>query len=398
LGGSDESGVFLTELEGGKSQKAVLKLIPAEAQSADAQLACWARAETLSHPHLMRLFCSGRCWIEGAALLYAVTEYSDEILSEILPSRPLTPDETREMLGPILDALTYLHGKGFVHGHLKPSNILVVDDQVKLSSDRFYLPGIPFEASGVYDAPEAAAGNAFSAADLWSLGVTVVEILTQQTPVWDKAIQQEPVVPESIPQPFAAIARECLRVEAERRCTVNDVRASLDPARPVSPRPQPHPNPAVKIVHEAAPVKLGRIALVAAVLVLLVVAIVLIRSHRSAAGPSAAEQAAASQSPSAKAAVAQQVLPDVLPAARESIHGQFVVTVRVTVDADGQVSNAAFDSPGPSKYFARVSLEAAQKWRFQPARVDGHPIPSVWLLQFQFTQAGTEVTSVLDAR
>jgi serine/threonine-protein kinase len=394
LGGSEQSGVFLTELEGGQSQKAVLKLIPAEARSADAQLACWARTETLSHPHLMRLFCSGRCWIEGAALLYAVTEYSDEILSDILQARSLTPAETREMLAPVLDALTYLHGKGFVHGHLKPLNILVVGDQLKLSSDRFYLPDLPSEASGVYDAPEAATENLFSAADLWSLGITLVEVLTQHAPVWNPSAQLEPVVPESIPQPFAAIARECLRVDPERRCTVKDVKDSLDPARPVPPRPRP----AVNIIRAAAPVKLGRMALVAAVLVLLVIGVLFLHSHRSAFAPSAGEPQAASRGASAKAAVVQQVLPDVLPAARASIHGQFIVTVRVTVDLDGQVSNAAFDSPGPSKYFARVSLEAAQKWRFQPARVDGHPIPSVWLLQFQFTQAGTEVTPVLDVR
>ena len=140
LGGSEQSGVFLTELEEDRSQKAAIKLIPADAEDADAQLACWARTQPLSHPHLMRLVSFGRCWIEGAALLYAVTEYSDEILSQILPARPLTPAEAREMLGPILDALSYLHGKGFVHGHLKPSNILVVGDQLKLSSDRLYLP------------------------------------------------------------------------------------------------------------------------------------------------------------------------------------------------------------------------------------------------------------------
>jgi TonB family protein len=393
LGGSEQSGVFLTELEGGQSQKAAIKLIPADAKDADTQLACWARTEALSHPHLMRLFCSGRCWIEGAALLYAVTEYSDEILSEILPSRPLTPDETREMLDPILDALSYLHGKGFVHGHLKPSNILVVDNQLKLSSDRLHLPDIPSETSGVYDAPEAATGNVFSAADLWSLGVTLVEILTQHTPVWDKSTQQEPVVPESIPQPFAAIARECLRPDPERRCTVKDVRASLDPAQAV----QPHPRPAVKIARKVSPIKLGRMALVAAALLLLAAGILFLRSHRRATEPSAAEQAI-SQGVSAKAAVAERVLPDVLPAARESIHGQVNVTVRVTVDQDGQVSNAALDAPGPSKYFARVALEAAQRWRFQPARVDGHPVSDAWILRFQFTQAGTEVTPILAAR
>jgi TonB family protein len=208
------------------------------------------------------------------------------------------------------------------------------------------------------------------------------------------------VVPESIPQPFATIARECLRTDPERRCTVKNVRAYLDPSQSVQPHPRPrsHPRPAVKIAREGTPVNFGRIALVAAVLVLLVAGVLLLHSHWHGFAPSATEQPAATQRGSAKAAVTQQVLPDVLPAARESIHGQFIVTVRVTVDQDGQVSNAAFDSPGPSKYFARVSLEAAQKWRFQPTLEDGHPISDTWILQFKFTQAGTEVTPVLAAR
>ena len=68
-------------------------------------------------------------------LLYVVMEYAEENLSEILPQRPLSSAEARDMLPPVLDALAYLHGKGFVQGRLKPSNIMAVADQVKLSSD-----------------------------------------------------------------------------------------------------------------------------------------------------------------------------------------------------------------------------------------------------------------------
>ena len=68
-------------------------------------------------------------------LVYSVTEFAEEVLSEIIPERPLSPRETQEMLSPVLDALIYLHGKGFVHGHLKPSNIMVVGNQLKISGD-----------------------------------------------------------------------------------------------------------------------------------------------------------------------------------------------------------------------------------------------------------------------
>ena len=54
-------------------------------------------------------------------------------------------------------------------------------------------------------------------------------------------------------------------------------------------------------------------------------------------------------------------MPDVSTKALASIHGKFVVRVRVTVDAAGNVSDAAFDSEGPSQYFAKAALEAARQ-------------------------------------
>ncbi len=100
-------------------------------------------------------------------------EYAEEDLADILPQRALTPEETRDMLGPVLDALEYLHGKGFVHGDLKPANILATGDHLKLSSDAISRVG---ESQGgsrrvdAYDPPEAISGMLTPAADVWSLG------------------------------------------------------------------------------------------------------------------------------------------------------------------------------------------------------------------------------------
>src|ERR1700758_913532 len=231
LGGSGRSSVFLTELPGEGSQKAAIKLIPADAREAEFHVAHWAKTTKLSHPHLARLLHTGRFYFDTAPFHYVVTEYSEEVLSQILPERPLTPDEAREMLDPILDVLSYLHGRGFVHGHLKPSNIMVVDNQLKLSADSIHIAGEVdghFGTPGVYDAPEVAAAAISPAADVWSLGVTLVEVLTQHPPVWDRSTNRGPAVPESVPQPFAAIVQECLRRDPARRCTLSDIRARLD--------------------------------------------------------------------------------------------------------------------------------------------------------------------------
>ena len=131
-------------------------------------------------------------------------EYADEDLSQIIPQRSLTLAEAREMLRPALDALAYIHAKGFVHGRLKPSNIMACTDQLKLSSDALCEPDEPMPGVGHYDPPESAASPA---GDVWSLGATLVEILTQHVPVSEDAQNPDPQVPKTIPEPFFDVAR-----------------------------------------------------------------------------------------------------------------------------------------------------------------------------------------------
>jgi TonB family protein len=93
-----------------------------------------------------------------------------------------------------------------------------------------------------------------------------------------------------------------------------------------------------------------------------------------------------------KGAVVEQVQPEVSRNASKTIHGRVKVTIRTTVDPSGNVSNATFDSTGPSKYFSNLALQAARHWKFKPAQVDGRSVPSVWILRFQFGRDGTEIT------
>jgi TonB family protein len=237
LGGSDHSAVFLTEHGTDKPQKAAIKLFPIDPATADAQLLRWESASKLSHPNLLRLINAGRCTLDGNELLYLVMEYAEEDLADILPQRALTPEETRDMLCPVLDALEYLHGKGLVHGDLKPANILATGDRLKLSSDAISRTGEAQSASkkaGAYDPPEAAGGILTPAADVWSLGTTLIEVLTQHLPDWQPGPNREPVVPVNLPAPFLEITRHCLRLEPQRRISVAEIAARLNPGAAVA--------------------------------------------------------------------------------------------------------------------------------------------------------------------
>jgi TonB family protein len=421
LGGSDHSAVFLTERPG-QTQKVAIKLIAADAES-DHQLSRWRAAAQLSHPNLMRIFEAGRCQIDGTPLLYLLMEYAEEDLSQILPQRPLAPSEVTDLLPALLDALSYLHGKGLVHGRVKPSNVQAMGDELKLSADQIALFAEPHSAGrrDVYDAPETAAGIASPAGDVWSIGVTLVAALTQNVTfveaVEAATSQRDPGPQHAVPQPFRGIARECLHLDPKRRCSIAEIQARLQPeGRSVPAEPEAPPPP-------KRPVNRNLIFAIFLAMAMLTGFVVFHSRGKNVTAPTTAtsEQPTPQASPEAapapaanprvqqstptptpqppkKAAttrgeVAHQVLPDVPQSARNTITGTIKVNVQVQVDSSGTVTAAKLTHPGPSQYFARLALKAAQQWEFSPPAADGRPADSTWVIQFRYKRASIQASA-----
>jgi TonB family protein len=402
---------------------AAIKLVSPEAGNAEQQVSRWQMAATLTHPHLLRVFHAGQCKIGKTPLVYVVIEYAEEDLAQVLPTRALSSAEAREMLPPLLDVISYLHSRGLVHGRVKPSNIMAVADQLKLSSDSVHAvsdagqAGLP---STAFDAPEVRRGVVSRASDTWSLGVTLVRCLSPGKQVRENYNPVEQGMAQTIPEPFRHIARECLRPDPKARCTLADIREWLR-APAVSPAAvQPsekRPAPSLKLW-----------AAIAAIV--LVVAIFAVRlathgkqetpvptssqpsassdistqpstsahapaatpTHIPAAPPPVAKPPAHSvETPAAGGAIVQRVIPDIPASARHTIQGKIRVSVRVAVNPAGEVANATLASPGPSKYFANKALDAARGWKFKPAEANGQAASSEWMLRFQFGRGGTEV-------
>ncbi len=231
LGGTDDAAVFFTHLSDAQSQRAAIKFIPA-GPTADLQLSLWRRVMQLVHPNLLKIFDIGRCRLENRDRLYVVMEYAEEDLSQIIPQRALGAPEAREMLEPVLDVLVYLHSKGLVHSRIKPSNILASADKLRLSSDTLFPIGESRKLSrkfDAHDAPETAASPLSAAADVWALGMTLVEALTQRTPALQPGSQADPIVPDTLPQPFLDIARHALRRDPRRRWSIPEIAERLNP-------------------------------------------------------------------------------------------------------------------------------------------------------------------------
>ncbi|HSS98232.1 MAG TPA: TonB family protein, partial [Terriglobales bacterium] len=329
---------------------------------------------------------------------------------QVLPHRPLTSAEAKQMVLPVLDVLSYLHGKGFVHGHIKPSNILAIADQVKMSSDSISAISEGIGAPSSYDPPEAKIGKVSPATDVWALGMTLAEVLTLQKPTWDAIKRQEPILPKELDESFRIIIRNCLKLDPESRWTVAQIKSVLDPQK----------TPAGKNI-QASKSNAWYYVIAGAIMVVLVAVI----SHRTDSHvvkdgpkqiavenqdkPSAAQQqsspraanpkttprqpsvpkAAPSMGNKAKpvmtqtgGSVIQQVLPDIAASARRTITGTIRIRVKVVVDTAGNVSDATLDSSSKSSYFNRLSQQAAEKWKFAP-------VAGQWIIHFGFTSKET---------
>jgi TonB family protein len=240
LGVSDHSGVFLTEDPAHNLATAAFKLVPAIPTLAESQLAHWSAAAELSHPRLLRLLSMGRCQLGSLHCLYVVMEYAEQNLANFLAQRALSDMEVREMMPATLDALAFLHSRNLVHGQLKPSNILVVGDQLKLASDTIRPAGdatTSISMVSVYDPPEGGDGSFSTAGDIWALGVTLYEALTRTTPPKPDERSHGVVLPADFPPGCAEVIRECLSRRPVDRPTVTRLqswasKALQEPAMP----------------------------------------------------------------------------------------------------------------------------------------------------------------------
>ena len=400
-------------------------------------------------------------------------ECAEENLAQILPGRPLTPAEARAMLESVLDALAYIHGKGFVHGHIKPANIMASGDQLKVSSDGLRREGGSPDGFGhqaPYDPPEYASGilpmsqSMSPAGDVWSLGMTLVETLTQSLPVARISEHQDPLLPQTLPEPFLEIARHCLLRDPQSRWTVAQIAARLEGRAPMSRvrtvlpeihTPETTAQPIVPKSRRAAKPLTPAVSIAVGFVLFMAAILVAPKLLRHRAEPPAVSAVANAQPPvpltpkqviqssqkppghpyetsvskeerSSKAPVpmpalahpdtahdeetnmvarfpvgsairgevAHQAMPEVLQSARNSIRGTVRVSIGVDVDRSGNVEDAKLESRGPSKYFARAALEAAQGWKFKPPTVGGRGVLSSWTLQFEFTRAKTSVVPI----
>jgi serine/threonine protein kinase len=388
---------------------------------------------------LIRLVDTGFYQQGNNQFIFVVMEYADETLAEALLQRPLTPGEVREMLPTVAGALAFLHERNLVQGQLGPASVLVVGDQIKLASDSVRPIGEPaasIATASSYDPPESNDGRLSPAGDVWALGMTIVEALTQYRAAANDAQSAIAQLPTTLDPALGRIVRRCLSYNPTDRPTAVELEAEFKPApaaRETSvPEVVAHEVPPRVLASDEAPRRRVLVWILAAGVAL--AAVLWAGRHWSenhSTNPTTAAPAPSSgpppnyppevaQKPPATApaqaepiasgtksgssrpapvrasrpvqqatqslagetsAVDHEEIPIASHSALATIHGHVRVTVRVTVDPAGNVIDTFLQDPGPSAYFARLATGAAREWKFTPTDTQAR---REWLLRFKF--------------
>lgn len=132
----------------------------------------------LDHPNIIRIFGAGG----DASKNVIVTEYAQGGSLADRLVKPYPVDTAVTIFKQIASALNLAHRNNIVHGNLRPSNILFdLEDRVKLTD--FSLPEHYSKSRrNWYAAPEQKKERA---SDVYSAGVILHQLLTNQTPIFD---------------------------------------------------------------------------------------------------------------------------------------------------------------------------------------------------------------------
>ncbi|CCI34251.1 SUMF1/EgtB/PvdO family nonheme iron enzyme [Microcystis sp. T1-4] len=258
LGAGGFGGVFhASEMVRNTSvQEVAIKVIP---ESSDDKLIELTNARKLEHSNLIKAYSVGEFTFLNTEMLYLVMELAQGSLENHITKGGLSSSEIKNITAQVAQGLNYLHGQNKVHRDLKPGNILKVNQQYKLAdfglirtlNNKSHTQTVHNSGTIIYMPPEAFRGDISSAWDLWSLGIMLIEMTTNQLPykfnndihqLMAKVMNCELQIP-SLPKEFKPIIEGCLQKDRKQRWTAQQVLNALQPVGWTSP-PSPPPAPA----------------------------------------------------------------------------------------------------------------------------------------------------------
>ena len=176
-----------------------LKIVPREGKAAHRAEREAEAAARLRHERCLRAYGFG----SDSGHVYIAYEYvGGRTLREAMRAGELRDGQAVEAAAQILDGLAHAHGRGIVHRDVKPSNVLLADDEgisVRLLDfglaqfDEAETLTAVGDVPGTlaYISPERLRGEeACSASDVWAVGVLLWEALAGKHPFWGVPLPQ----------------------------------------------------------------------------------------------------------------------------------------------------------------------------------------------------------------
>ncbi len=206
-------GVVFEAVQESLGRRVALKVLPSSLLSSDEQLRRFEHesrtAAALHHTNIVPVFGVG----QDQGFHYFVMQRIDgHGLDALLldPDRNLTPQQVAKVGVQSASALAYAHHQQVLHRDIKPANLLVNDDldlwitdfgvAKALESDAVTRTG---DVVGTlrYMAPEQVVGESDVRSDIYSLGLTLYELLAGRPAIDDSSIRQAIVTRRPVPSP-----------------------------------------------------------------------------------------------------------------------------------------------------------------------------------------------------
>ncbi len=259
--GSGGMGVVYRARDTVLNRPAALKFLPshlAADEDAKARFIQEAQAASaLDHANICSIYQIGET--DEGELFIAMAYYDGQTLKYRLENEDFSVERALEIGAQLASGLMRAHEAGIVHRDIKPANIMVTDrgevklldfGLAKLASGAQLTKSGATVGTAAYMSPEQYRGEPVgSAADVWSLGVVLYEMLTGRGPfagdyeqaVMYSVLNAEPAPisdsRDDVPADITEFVMRCLEKDAAARPAVNELPVLSDSSAPGTPPP-----------------------------------------------------------------------------------------------------------------------------------------------------------------
>ena len=236
IAGSGGMGVVYRALDLKLQRNVALKFLPSDLNASERDKQRFLQeartASSLDHANIGVIHAVEETSDERTFIVMAY--YEGQSLAQKIRSGPLSPSETADIATQVLKALDFAHAKGIEHRDVKPSNIMLTQQNMVKLVD-FGLAHVSQQTASkthgisgtiAYMSPEQTLGRGIdSRTDIWATGIVMLEMLTGHHPFSRETIpatvfsilNEPPELPDGLAPALSQVIYRALAKDPARR-------------------------------------------------------------------------------------------------------------------------------------------------------------------------------------